>query len=434
MDSRKVGALIAELRKEKGLTQAELAEKLNISNRTVSKWENGDGYPDITILFDLANVLGVTVDELLKGETQIVDEEKEDFSFRFTDNRKTIVKQTRLIQSKKKPVGVIVSVYLLSCAILFALVNTLTVNGQPIYMAVKRFYDIIIILLIIFILFIIFNPYIVYLLNRLQYKGKEFESCVTIKNDTIVSNTGFKTVSMNLNDLTEFIMDDYMYVLLFGKRVSISVKKDCIEDKEVFESYIKQYAKTVLYPKNKLKYKLIVAYCLTMTVALFAVTCVKIYVSNDNYFYRNIPEKTAYYYENKETFNSALEETNEFYSANKERINAEIAEEDFADYYEKDFKFKLYKIEFVNFFPNAITFEPENEGGYSSGYVHYNKEGLPKASDLGYDSESYDGLEEKYSEKDNLYLYGKKKNGTLTKDIWYLIAPLGDNWYYFEMH
>lgn len=68
MDSKKTGSFIAALRKEKKCTQAQLAEKLHVSNRTVSKWENGDGFPDITILPVLAETLGVSVDELLSGE------------------------------------------------------------------------------------------------------------------------------------------------------------------------------------------------------------------------------------------------------------------------------------------------------------------------------------------------------------------------------
>lgn len=68
MNAETTGKFICCLRKEKNLTQAALAEKLNISNRTVSKWENGDGFPDITILPELAAALGVSVDELFKGE------------------------------------------------------------------------------------------------------------------------------------------------------------------------------------------------------------------------------------------------------------------------------------------------------------------------------------------------------------------------------
>ncbi len=73
MDAKKIGCFVAALRKEKGFTQAALAEILNVSNRTVSKWENGDGYPDITMLPNIACALGVTVDELLNGERKPKD-------------------------------------------------------------------------------------------------------------------------------------------------------------------------------------------------------------------------------------------------------------------------------------------------------------------------------------------------------------------------
>lgn len=68
MDQKKTGGFIAGLRKEKGLTQQELADRLRISNKTVSKWECGEGMPDITLLPALAAELGVTADDLLRGE------------------------------------------------------------------------------------------------------------------------------------------------------------------------------------------------------------------------------------------------------------------------------------------------------------------------------------------------------------------------------
>lgn len=68
MDAKETGRFICLLRKEKGLTQSALAEMLNVSNRTVSKWETGEGYPDITLLPDIAKVLGVTTDEILSGK------------------------------------------------------------------------------------------------------------------------------------------------------------------------------------------------------------------------------------------------------------------------------------------------------------------------------------------------------------------------------
>lgn len=68
MDAKEIGRFICSLRKDKGLTQSALAELLNISNRTVSKWETGEGLPDISLFPDLAKVLGVTTDEILAGK------------------------------------------------------------------------------------------------------------------------------------------------------------------------------------------------------------------------------------------------------------------------------------------------------------------------------------------------------------------------------
>ena len=68
MDHIKVGQFIAECRKKKDLTQAQLAEKLNITDRAISKWENGKAMPDSALMLDLCDILGITVNELLYGE------------------------------------------------------------------------------------------------------------------------------------------------------------------------------------------------------------------------------------------------------------------------------------------------------------------------------------------------------------------------------
>lgn len=68
-DREKTGRLIGRLRREKGLTQRELAEKLFISDKAVSKWETGASMPDTALLIPLAELLGVSVTELLTGET-----------------------------------------------------------------------------------------------------------------------------------------------------------------------------------------------------------------------------------------------------------------------------------------------------------------------------------------------------------------------------
>lgn len=67
MNQYVTGAIIKELREKRGLTQLELARRLCISDKTVSKWETGKGYPDITLLEPIASVFGVSVTELLSG-------------------------------------------------------------------------------------------------------------------------------------------------------------------------------------------------------------------------------------------------------------------------------------------------------------------------------------------------------------------------------
>ena len=68
MDQIKIGKFIAKQRKEKKLTQTQLAEQLNITDRAISKWENGKAMPDSSIMLELSNLLGISVNELLEGE------------------------------------------------------------------------------------------------------------------------------------------------------------------------------------------------------------------------------------------------------------------------------------------------------------------------------------------------------------------------------
>ena len=74
MDQEKIGKFIAACRKEKGLTQAALAEKLGITDRAVSKWETGKSLPDASIMMELCELIGTNVNELLTGERIPMDE------------------------------------------------------------------------------------------------------------------------------------------------------------------------------------------------------------------------------------------------------------------------------------------------------------------------------------------------------------------------
>lgn len=75
MNNVKIGAFIAQLRKAKNMTQKDLAEKLNITDKAVSKWERGISLPDITILPGLSDILEITVTELLNGEKENDEED-----------------------------------------------------------------------------------------------------------------------------------------------------------------------------------------------------------------------------------------------------------------------------------------------------------------------------------------------------------------------
>lgn len=73
MDQIKIGKFIAKCRKEKNLTQMQLAESLNITDKAISKWERGISLPDSSIMLELCDILGITVNDLLSGEVITMD-------------------------------------------------------------------------------------------------------------------------------------------------------------------------------------------------------------------------------------------------------------------------------------------------------------------------------------------------------------------------
>ena len=77
MDQKKIGVFLKELRKEKEMTQEQLAEKFNVSSRTVSRWENGNNMPDLDILIEISDYYEVNLREILNGErkSEIVNKE-----------------------------------------------------------------------------------------------------------------------------------------------------------------------------------------------------------------------------------------------------------------------------------------------------------------------------------------------------------------------
>lgn len=89
MDQVKIGKFIAECRKKQNLTQMQLAEKLNITDRAISKWENGKAMPDSSIMLKLCELLKISVNELLSGD--II--EMKDYNEKMNENLIEMVKQ-----------------------------------------------------------------------------------------------------------------------------------------------------------------------------------------------------------------------------------------------------------------------------------------------------------------------------------------------------
>ena len=97
MDQIKIGKFIAERRKSVNLTQMQLAEKLNITDRAVSKWETGKAMPDSSIMLELCDILGISVNELLSGEKIIMENNNQKNEQLLLEMAKELEKKNRTI-------------------------------------------------------------------------------------------------------------------------------------------------------------------------------------------------------------------------------------------------------------------------------------------------------------------------------------------------
>ena len=99
MDQLKIGKFIAECRKQKNLTQMQLAEKLGITDKAVSKWERGIAMPDTSIMLELCDILGISVNELLSGEKISMENSNQKNEQLLLDMAKEIERKNKTIWS-----------------------------------------------------------------------------------------------------------------------------------------------------------------------------------------------------------------------------------------------------------------------------------------------------------------------------------------------
>ena len=111
LDQKKTGMFINEMRREKGLTQKQLADEIGVSDKAVSKWENGRGLPDTSLMPDLCRVLGININELLSGERLSEDA----YNRKAENNMVELIKDNQKTKRKNTgaAIGTIIGVLLL---------------------------------------------------------------------------------------------------------------------------------------------------------------------------------------------------------------------------------------------------------------------------------------------------------------------------------
>lgn len=125
MDQIEIGKFIAKCRKNKNLTQAQLAEQLNITDRAVSKWETGKSMPDSSIMLELCKILGITVNELLSGE----EISMESYEKRADENLIALKRKDENNMTKNVMISILFSVTLL-VGIMVCLICNLAMSGN----------------------------------------------------------------------------------------------------------------------------------------------------------------------------------------------------------------------------------------------------------------------------------------------------------------
>ena len=130
MDREEIGKFIAKSRKEKGITQEELAEKLKVTNKTISRWETGKYMPDLSLLSDLSNELGVSINDILSGK-KIEQEELQEKSEK--NIVETINYAQRIVKKTNRKILIIVGIFIVIFLFIFGVLNYMYFTPCPYY-------------------------------------------------------------------------------------------------------------------------------------------------------------------------------------------------------------------------------------------------------------------------------------------------------------
>lgn len=293
MDNAKIGKFIAEIRKSAGLSQTELAKELNISNRTVSKWETGDGLPDITMLPQIAQFFGITVDELLAGERKpsVAQESAPNpvasppqpsipqpipilYQKTFTENVREKAHSVRAALSKKSPKWCGIVTFICLLIDLICLKSTGAEFGIN-SLATPTILNIAIAADALTLALIVFGEYIVAWGSISESKqingGKKIPETVTFYADgAIILTEGNTTQRFYMKDIMGFSVKKDVLAFNLHKNVMFYIPKSAFDENELlsFCGYMQTYAPAE--QKNKTAKVL----SIVMTVVMIIMTVV----------------------------------------------------------------------------------------------------------------------------------------------------------------
>ena len=207
MDCQKIGSFILAIRREKNMTQKQLAEKLHVTDRAVSKWERGLGVPDVSLLPDLSNILGVSINEILAGE------KIDTFSRKRADQ---IIIDGIYFYCKSKSI----KYFLLLCIMLFFVLLSYFLFNFIIIISNTYVYYFFIMFALLFISFIIFLR----LSSKRNFNRKIVILFLLLYSITLLIYTFFTGISYSINGMTNYrfsanfiptkpMLDDFSLVL-----------------------------------------------------------------------------------------------------------------------------------------------------------------------------------------------------------------------------
>jgi len=215
MNNQKIGDFIKNLRKEKGLTQKDLSEKLNITDRAVSKWERGLNCPDISLLDDLSRILEVSVIEILKGRRLDSDEK--------INNKELVETMTFADKSLKEKIKKIIDLFSITIVSFVALL-LLFYNIKGFYYSHKVY---------------------VTTVDNSEYVNKYMKGIESILNDIhllennqgIYTNEEYELITEYVNDIKLLINKDIEKELLNKQKLTIKDFNKFFDNMSIYDIY-----------------------------------------------------------------------------------------------------------------------------------------------------------------------------------------------------